>query len=71
MAANRLVGAAAKQHERAGGKGRGIGRIVAALERKAQAKQGGHNRLHQPLGEAAALEPGGQGEQVHRRPPMA
>ena len=68
MAANRLVGAAAKQHEGAGGKGGGIGGIVAALERKAQAKQGGHDRLHQPFGQAAAFEPGGQGEQVHRWP---
>ena len=64
VAADRRVGRAPEEHERSGREGRGIRRIVGGLDRKAQAEQAGHDRLHHPLRQAAAAEPGGQAEQI-------
>ena len=64
MAADRRVGAAAKQHEWTGGKRHRTGRIIGGLNRKAQPQQAGHDRLHQPLRQAAAAQPRRQTQQV-------
>ena len=64
VAADRQVGAAAKQHERPGRKRQRTGGIIGGFDWKAEPEQAGHDRLHQPLRQAAAAQPRRQAEQV-------
>ena len=64
MATHGQVTAAAKQHEWPRRKSQGIGRIIGPLNRKAQPQQAGDDRLHQPFGQTAAAQAGGQAEQI-------